>query len=40
MIVTIDAISFAYGACVAVVPTVLAMIGARFWDDWRGGKDD
>lgn len=36
----IDAISFAYGACVAVVPTVLAMIGARFWDDWRNGDDN
>lgn len=37
---TIDAISFAYGACVAVVPTVLAMIGARFLDDWRNKRDD
>lgn len=36
----IDAISFAYGAVVAVVPTVLAMIWARFWDDWRNGDDN
>lgn len=39
MMISMDWVSAAYGACIAVVPTVLAMIGARFWDDWRN-KDD
>ena len=36
----IDAISFAYGACVAVIPTVMAMVGAVFLDELRHKEKD
>jgi len=36
---TIDFMSFMFGICVGVVPTVMAMVGAVFLDEWRN-KDD
>ena len=36
---TIDLMSFMFGICVGVVPTVMAMVGAVFLDKWRN-KDD
>ena len=37
---TIDFMSFMFGICVGVVPTVMAMVGAVFLDELRHKEKD